>query len=141
MSKLIKIFNIEIHKFHNVSVTSDQNLMINGSLDSSHWDASNRSISCYLDRWMKSYWHFLKFYCLETFANNFTFIGPNDMKILQLVASQWEESNEPLTIKFWSLVAEIMWFDFCTKILILKIFINLTFTNVTTFPSLSNLER
>jgi hypothetical protein len=44
MSKLIKIFNIEIHKFHNVSVTSDQNLMIYGSLDSSHQDASNRSI-------------------------------------------------------------------------------------------------
>ena len=44
MSKLIKIFNIEIHKFHNVSVTSDQNLMINGSLESSRQDASNRSI-------------------------------------------------------------------------------------------------
>ena len=44
MSKLIKFFNIEIHKCHNVSVTSDQNLMIYGSLDSSHQDASNRSI-------------------------------------------------------------------------------------------------
>ena len=44
MSKLTKIFNIEIHKFHNVSVTSDQNLMIYGLLDSSHQDASNRSI-------------------------------------------------------------------------------------------------
>ena len=44
MSKLIKIFNIEIHKFHNVSVTSDQNLMIYDSLDSSHQYASNRSI-------------------------------------------------------------------------------------------------
>ena len=47
MSKLIKFFqNLNFYKKlnHIISTTSDQNLMIYGSLDSSHQDASNRSI-------------------------------------------------------------------------------------------------
>jgi len=37
----------------------------------------------------------LAFYCLETFANNFSSIDPNDMIILRLDAPCYGESNEP----------------------------------------------
>jgi len=37
----------------------------------------------------------LAFYCLETFANNFSSIDSNDMKILQLDAPCYNDSNEP----------------------------------------------
>ena len=36
----------------------------------------------------------LAIYCLKTFVNNFPFINPKNMKILQLDASDYNESNE-----------------------------------------------
>ena len=37
----------------------------------------------------------LAFYCLETFANNFSSINARDMKILRLDAPGYDDSNEP----------------------------------------------
>jgi hypothetical protein len=35
------------------------------------------------------------FYSLETFASNFSSVGPNDTKILRLDAPCYDDSNEP----------------------------------------------
>ena len=56
------------------------------------------------------------FYCLESFANNFSSINPNDIKILRLDASGYDDYNEPYFIKFQSLVIEIMQFNKYSKI-------------------------
>src|ERR1043166_5568472 len=80
------------YKCHDVSTTSDWNLMIYGSLDSSLQDASNRSIFMSLGLIDGK---LLAIYCLKTFVNNFSFINPKDIKILRLDASSYDESNEP----------------------------------------------
>ena len=80
------------YKYHDVSTTSNWNLMIYSSLDSSLQDVSNRSILMPLgliDR------KILAIYCLKTFVNNLLFINPKDIKILWLDASGYYESNEP----------------------------------------------
>ena len=81
-----------MHKYHDVSTTSDWNLMIYGSLDSSLQDASNRNILISLEL---IYGKILAIYCLKTFVNNFLFINPKNLKIPWLDASGYDESNEP----------------------------------------------
>ena len=81
-----------MHKYHDVLTTSDWNLMIYGSLDSSLQDASNRSILMSLGLIDGK---ILAIYCLKTFVNNFLFINPKDIKILRLDAPGYDESNEP----------------------------------------------
>src|SRR5438105_796997 len=80
-----------MHKCHNVLTTSDWNLMIYGSLDSSLQDASNHSILMPLELIDEK---ILAIYYLKTFVNNFLFINPKDMKILWLDASGYDESNK-----------------------------------------------
>ena len=99
-----------MQKFQGVSTPSDHRKMNQSSLEPSWQGASNGGIYmslALLDGKLFS------FYCLEIFANNFLFIGPNDMKILQLDAPGYGESNKPMIINFWSLVDEIMQFNCC----------------------------
>ena len=66
---------------------------MNQSLLESSWqDASNGGIFMSLALMDGK---LLAFYCLETFANNSSYINPNDMKTLRLDASGYDESNEP----------------------------------------------
>ena len=55
----------------------------------------------------------LAFYCLQTFANNFSFVNSNNIIILRLDASDYGESNKKKIFKFQSLVAEIIQFNCC----------------------------
>jgi hypothetical protein len=71
--------------------------MIYGSLDSSITGASNRGI--FMSFGLTD-GKILAFYCLETFANNFSSVNPNDIKILRLDAPGYGESNEPKIINF-----------------------------------------
>jgi hypothetical protein len=89
---LKNFINFDIHKCHDVSTTSDQILKIFGSIDSSHYGASNHSIYMsfgLLDRKL------LEFYCLEIFANNFLSINQNNMIILLLDTPGHDDSNKP----------------------------------------------
>ena len=88
---------INFDKYHDVSTISDWILMIYDSLDSSHQDASNRSVFMSLGSMDQK---LFAFYCLETFAHNFCSIDPRDMKTLRLYAFCQDESNEPLIVKF-----------------------------------------
>jgi hypothetical protein len=70
------------------------------------------------------YENLFAFCCLQTFANKFPSIDPNDIKILRLDASSYGESIEPYFVKFWSLVVEIMRSNVCPIISILENSIN-----------------
>ena len=81
-----------MHKYHDVSTTSGWTLMNYGSLDSSHWGASNRSVFMSLGLMDEK---LFAFYSLKIFANSFSFIDNKDMGILRLDAPWWDESNKP----------------------------------------------
>ena len=82
------LINFYMHKCHDDLTTSDWILMFYGSLDSSHWGASNRLSLGLMDEKL------FAFYSLKIFANSFSFIDNKDMGILRLDVPQWDKSNE-----------------------------------------------
>src|SRR3954454_16990593 len=84
--------NFCMQKFQGVTSSSDHRRMNQSLLEPSRQDASNGVIYISLALIDEK---LLAFYCIETFANNFSSIDLNDTKILRLDAPCYDESNEP----------------------------------------------